>query len=495
MTRRIRIKDDSGASLIFALLFVTLVALVIAAVLSFADTNLRGTSALRDQATGVSAAEGAAQVAISTIRNDKTYLGGSNCFSGSSTKTLNDFYTTPNGQHYSATVTCSEDAPHALTGAINKSNQPPNAILTTATSGTGLSVKLNGSSMKMGVGGRVYSNSKIDVQLGILSASIGTFGEGSSCTGSYIPGAVCPYTPPAGDTTGDDPHYPIPTQNTNTPTVPNCTGKNKYYQMQPGTYSDATDLSRLNSLTDDNSCDGARIEFTPGVYYFTFNGTWRITHGWVVGGTTTFNMSAAPPTTSQLPGACLSPIPPNPIGSWTPPPANAGVQFVFGNSAQVSTTDSTNKGTAQIELCGPHSYTTVLPVVYGLTSSTGTVWTGNKNGDFNIYFQGMFYTPQATVDLNFKKENAYSFNYGVIAKFITIDGVGNANPPNPLMSIPDVTFGGGRTVLYLTVTVYPCTTAAACSAGGGKTRLQAKVGIIDMYFARNATIYSWSVQR
>jgi hypothetical protein len=387
-------------------------------------------------------------------------------------------------------VTCAEDAPHGAPGFINKSNQPPNAILTLNTgSSTGLSIKLNGNSMKMGVGGRVYSNSKIDVQLGILSTTLGTYGEGSSCTGSYIPSAVCPYTPV--DTTGDDPGYPVPTQNTATPTVPNCNGKNKYYQMVPGTYSDATDLSRLNGLTDDNNCDGARIEFIPGVYYFTFSGTWRITHGWVIGGTLTNSIVGGPP--ASVPGACKSPIPPNPIGSWTPPPA--GVQFVFGGSAQVSTTDSTNKGTAQIELCGPHSYTGVVPVVYGLTSSTGTVWTGNKNGDFNIVFQGMFYTPQATVDLNFKKENAYSFNYGIVAKTITIDGVGNANPPNPLMAVPDITFGGGRIVEYLTVTVYPCTTAAACSAGPGKTRLQAKVGIIDLYADRNATIYSWSVQR
>ena len=56
---------DRGAALLMVLVVVTVVALAGAAMLSFSDTSIRTTVALRDQGAGAYAAEGAAQVAIS----------------------------------------------------------------------------------------------------------------------------------------------------------------------------------------------------------------------------------------------------------------------------------------------------------------------------------------------------------------------------------------------------------------------------------------------
>jgi hypothetical protein len=61
--------DDRGAALLLVLIVVTVVALSGAAMLSFSDTSLRTTVALRDQGAGAYAADGAAQVAISELQN------------------------------------------------------------------------------------------------------------------------------------------------------------------------------------------------------------------------------------------------------------------------------------------------------------------------------------------------------------------------------------------------------------------------------------------
>jgi hypothetical protein len=61
--------------------------------------------------------------------------------------------------------------------------------------------------------------------------------------------------------------------------------------------------------------------------------------------------------------------------------------------------------------------------------------------------------------------------------------------------VPLITNAGGRRVVYLTVTVYPCTTASACSAGAGQVRLQSKIGINDIYVDRDVVVYSWGLQR
>lgn len=75
--------------------------------------------------------------------------------------------------------------------------------------------------------------------------------------------------------------------------------------FEPGPY---TNVSVLNGKTDPGDC---RIFwFKPGVYYFNYTGTWTISRGTLVAGTPTNTLSTA--VEPSVPGACVSPIPPDP---------------------------------------------------------------------------------------------------------------------------------------------------------------------------------------
>src|SRR5262245_58873402 len=91
--RRLR-ADDDGAALLIALIFITVVAVAIAISLSVADTSMRTTMALRDQAAYAASADGAAQVAINALRKGSYDGTGGTCFSGGNGLTLANFPTT-----------------------------------------------------------------------------------------------------------------------------------------------------------------------------------------------------------------------------------------------------------------------------------------------------------------------------------------------------------------------------------------------------------------
>jgi len=76
--------DDSGASLIIAMIFVTLVGMVSGVLLSFADTGVDTTIQLRKQSADATTAEGAAQVAIDALREGSySNATGQSCFGSS----------------------------------------------------------------------------------------------------------------------------------------------------------------------------------------------------------------------------------------------------------------------------------------------------------------------------------------------------------------------------------------------------------------------------
>ena len=83
--RRLDPADDTGATLVLALILITVVALVIGALLSFADTSVRVTVALRSQAAAIYGSDGAAQAAITALRrspfnNDTSSATYPKCF-------------------------------------------------------------------------------------------------------------------------------------------------------------------------------------------------------------------------------------------------------------------------------------------------------------------------------------------------------------------------------------------------------------------------------
>jgi len=77
-------RDQEGATLVLALVFMVVIALVLGALLTFSGNGLLNTSNLLKQQSLEYRSEGAVEVAIQTVRyTDMTYNGGS-CFAGGS---------------------------------------------------------------------------------------------------------------------------------------------------------------------------------------------------------------------------------------------------------------------------------------------------------------------------------------------------------------------------------------------------------------------------
>jgi hypothetical protein len=490
--------DDTGATLVFALIFITVVAVGVGAVLTLVDANLRSTTALRAQAAEAAAADGAANLAINALRRG-TYVAGADCFGGGVPLTLSNFYTPQGGTTGSVAVDCEQDVPHSAATPITDTNTPDDALVTLATSGTGIDidVKGEGGDNELYLDGTVFSNSGISVKKGDLYAT--SISARGNCTGktSMHPSPSCNII----GGSNRDPGYaapPAPTQNGTAPTA--CTGRNQNYTFEPGRF---TDVSKLNAIT--NGCDGGVFWFKPGRYYFSFNGEWRITRGFLIGGGST--RPANPPT---VPGACPAPLPPMSGGAWTPPGAGEGVQFIFGGESRMYI-----DGSARMELCGEYSPTTVPVAIFGLkgaishptfpvagpgtciVNGTCSILSTNKNGNFAFYLHGATYVPRATINLHLKKDLVTAFRAGIVAGTFLVDGVGSSNPITPMIDLPAVSTGPSRTVVLLDV--YVCPTSPSCAVGG-VPRLRAKVAITDptgipVPRAREITVLNWAMQR
>jgi hypothetical protein len=496
MTPPVRRTDD-GAALVIALIFITVVAVIMAAVLAFADTNLRTTIALRGEAAAGANADGAAQVAINTLRRG-SYAGTGNCFSSAELQ-LSNVYQPPTGPADSAAVTCAPDTvendPNVTVSALNR---PANAILTVS---QGLEVDVNGhGSLK--VDGGVFSNSTIGVEHGTLAVDGPVIARGS-CSGAS-PGWTCGIGG-APSPTGNDPNYPAPTAATTLRSVPTC-GNNQVVTFLPGRYRD---VDALNSRTRTSGCKNSIFHFTPGTYYFDFdkNKAWEIDTGSLLGGTPRVPLVAG--TQPTMPGACKAPTPPTPRGGWTKQgPGDGGVQFVFGGTSRILVSH------AQFEICGTYSTSAPPIAVYGLKQAVGSVPAQNgcvltgltcpviqadNSPDRGVYIQGTTYVPLAALDLSLNNPGGQGFSVGVIARRLVVEWTGNSNPPSPVFAVPDdATSYGQRMVVRLTVFV--CPGVSTCSSTTGRERLQVKVGLVDptgtpVAGARQVTVYSWGVQR
>jgi hypothetical protein len=503
MRARARLRGDDGATLVVALIFITVVALGLAVTLSFADTSLRATRALRDQAAGVANADGAAQVAINALRKG-TYNGtAGSCFGGSSALTLPNFYQPPSGPADSAFVSCALDTDHTLTDpnvTINDDNMPNYAILTVGTNSfeDGINVRVAGGGT-LKVKGPIFSNSTIDVDLGTLNSSSSvTARRGCSGPITSTPSPVCNIGPGS----DRDPDYSPNGGSTTLRSVPNCK-KNDLIHLSPGRY---TDLSGLNKITS-SVCKDTVLHFEPGTYYLDLDGQWNIASGWVVGGKATTNLVAG--TAPPIPGACESPTPPTPIGTWTKQTPGQGVQIIFGGESRIAI------GHAKVELCGIYSTARPPIALYGLkspvdmvdaqggcvtdTSFGCPVITTDNAPDSLLFVQGTTYMPRARIAVALNNDTGQVFRNGVIARSLYVEPTASADLSNPLIEVlGHVTDFGRRTVVYLTVHV--CPGASTCSAAG-RLRLRVKVGIIDPSGSpgtggdRDVTVYTWSVQR
>lgn len=387
--RRLQPADDTGAALVLALILITVVAVAVGAMLSFSDTSVRVTVAVRSQAAGVYGSDGAAQAAITALRRSPFNNNSSSptypkCFGAgatSDTLSLNNFYPgTTGGAASSAVVKCTPDPNTGAAGGlvpISSANKPGNAILTLGQNPgeDGLNVQANNKSIPFTVHGSVVSNSNIVVtpNKGSLESNVGVFAH-TGCSGTIVS------TPPpncAAGTVADpnyafDPAYASPANMVPTyRTVPagvaaNCPGK--VMTFQPGYYDDAQALS---ALTNGNGpCKDSVWWFTPGTYYFDFhnssnpllggNDVWTMGNGQLVAGTPTNAAGvvlAKPTNPSPTPGGCQSPIKST---------SAVGVQFIFGADSRFQLDGG------DVELCASYHPDRPPIAVYGVKSGAET---------------------------------------------------------------------------------------------------------------------------
>jgi len=266
--RRSVVDDDSGSVLVISLVIVTVVALVVGALLSYADSNVRATVALRAQAAEAATADGAAQAALnelstSTYNNDLTSATYPECFgaaAATATAEGDDVLALPNfvpgstgAAPNSAAVRCTPDPSTGASGdtvPITSANKPGNAILTLSTNAAenGLEVKALNTSLPFNVHGGIISKSNIAVTDGTLKSSVDVRAQ-TGCTGNIVStpppacnGATASVVDPgySPETTTVPTYRAVPTN-----AAANCPGKAMTFQ--PGYYNHTPPMSDLQS--------------------------------------------------------------------------------------------------------------------------------------------------------------------------------------------------------------------------------------------------------
>jgi len=505
-----RLADDSGVSLIFAMIFITVIALITGVVLTLIDTNLRTTIVMRDQATEAAEADGAAQIAINQLRTGD-FDGAGNCFSGGPNLPLYPgFYSGAAGSADSARVECVLDTLHS--DPLNSANSPADAIVTTGTATPSLFVDMVGSSPPLKVGGNVKSLNRIRVEAGDFVA---TGINASDCSGTVTaPDTMTPACQPLVGYTV--PSYSVPTSapapsDAFSPTPSSCNRSlHQLITFHPGRYRNVAVLNQLTNTSmvgvpASKRCNDAVFYFEPGFYYFDFGAAdWTITSGSLVAGTP----HGWTPGVNQpaIPGACDAPVTTAEFGPWNPGP---GVEFIFAGSSRMLAIKDNPNPPPLIEICGTYDRNRPPIALHGLASSFGSLplatscgsttcamITVQKNSDAELYVQGMTYAPRSTLNLDLKKDTSQLFSHGVIAGLLDISGTGNADPNNPAFTVQR-TINGSSTVVLLTVRV--CPDSGACGPSGA-VRLKAKVRISDpsgvpVPGQRQITVLSWSLKR
>jgi len=402
---------------------VTVIGLAGAALLTFSDTSIRTTVALRDQAGNTYNADGAAQVAIDNLRNgygfasphlfDNAY--NTACFGLSGTLPLPNFYPATNGQNAnapsSASVVCTADPASGVNGTvvpITGANSPGQAIMTLGqiAGEDGINIKaLSGN--PFAVKGTIKSNSNINVAAGTLQSTTAVTAVGP-CSGTIVS------TPAKSCNTGTslvDPNYvsdaalSTPLAYQAVPANVSASCLNGVVTFNPGYYDDAIALTAL--MTGSGTCGGSTWWFKPGTYYFDFHNNtndtdvyrgastgnsgsadqWGITRGHLVAGTpvdSNGNVISSPGALPTFPGSCQ-----NPIKSTTA----AGVQFIFGGDSQLAL-----GGSADAEICGTYSATRPPIGLFGLKpglAATTTTLTGAGSGATAALKASTVATPQA----------------------------------------------------------------------------------------------------
>lgn len=379
--RRLPPIDDSGASLLIVLAFVTFVGLICGAVLSYSGVSLTSTGATKDVTDSSYDADGALKTAINQIRNS-TYDNDSPtdpCDSnGAASGQTLTFPGSNTGTNLK--VTCTGGLGTGVDGGlvpVTAANKPGSALLVLGTSLAEQSLDMQGSNNALRIKGKVFLNSSASVNPGSIEVTNAQFVARGSCSGTITstPAPACN----SGAAAATDPAvaapstYALPTGNFVHRDVPACAGAGRTTEFLPGYYDDAAALTNLF----DGSCTSRAYLFRSqpgggrGVYYFDFRngdggGLTGTSHVWsisdkdarIVAGSPSGWTAASPPASGpSIPGACVSPL--------TATTAD-GVAFVFGGDSRLSITRG------QLEVCGQYDSGRPPFAVYGATSDIGS---------------------------------------------------------------------------------------------------------------------------
>jgi hypothetical protein len=492
--------SDEGAALIIVLVIVTVMSVAMGALLSLTTSSERTTIGMRDQAATAYNGDGATQAAIDALRlgsfNNQV---GTQCFGGTGTLSLRDFYPASGGQNgpSSAAVSCTAEPGTGDQGSpvpITAANKPGNAVFTLGTSAAETGQTYGQSNKPVTIRGGVISNSTINSSQAQLTVTGNAPVRAvSGCTGPITP--ACTATAPVAD-----PNYPAPTDPPAPPaSLPACTNQTKVAEFSPGLYTDASIL---------NNCKASWLLFDPGTYYFDF--TSAASHVWTisstaVGGTLTGAKSNTPPA---VPGACV-----NPINSTSA----VGVELVFGGDSQLVF----DKG-VQAEFCATYHQNTIPTVLYGLKANLGAVHAqsgcvvqvggcdlvsdGTNGTKPSFFFEGFAYVPLSSINIAVNNTTQPYFNFGIVARRLTFTTTGSACTPPAcaaFISLPDNSPGYGidSTIVDLTAWVCPGVSTSTCAADASRRlALTARVQLRDptgspVPGARQVTVLSWAVNR
>lgn len=447
--------NEDGSSLIIALAVLSVSAIIVAGVLTQAQTNLLHTSVTRGKEDRNYAAEAGLDSATQYLRTHNTV-----CRNNGDTGTVGTY--TFNNQ--SVTVTCRVIGGSLDTGALTRY-----ALVTTKPGG--LLHTMNGSN-DLNIKGPVYINGDVDLKKNIsvtdgfitqhktpcnssvtLDPRLSATG-GTSCTanGPIVPSLTFPSIP----VTAQDP-------NGITPAVPNCR------VFKPGRYN-----SPPNLISGTNY-------FASGDYYFT-SGDFNVGNGnVVVGGTPKAGESRL-----LVPAdACQN----DSLAAGTA--SGNGAAFIFGGTATFGVANNSTVemfsrawGDYQVSMVavpnGTPGYTAnnVLPASF-LNEGTGTA---------NFTTHGMIFAPDATVTL-FASNNTVATAYGGV--YVGEIWLQASNPGIGLAlqaAQPDPTNVYRTIVLTATATL---TTGAAQSNGTQKAEAVVEIANDTNLSGMTAVVESW----
>jgi len=345
-----RERSEEGSVLIMALIFITVMGVVVGALVNLAGVDMRNSNGTRQQRQTVYAADGAVQTAINTYRQNPVCPLATQ---------------PPASNGTTVTVTCSATPTSPPGGA--PTNVPPFALMALNTAGEGIN---GASSATTSVIGGVYSGWDIDFppssDLAVTGNAYAKNGCSTHTDGTFNVTATgtrdCAYSgvqndPGSVSGSGYDP-LPVPTTYQ---TVPTCSAGGAPVYFDPGAYADGQALTGLfNSCTGTSSVKRV-FHFRPGAYYFEFTNATG-THEWLINDANTVVVGGTLPT-----GTDATNIATRTVGSRCNDQSTAGVQFVFGGDSHLKVT------AGEFELCAPHDPSPTPTVqeiaIYGLPAS------------------------------------------------------------------------------------------------------------------------------